>query len=75
MAVSVSGLSGVRYPVGQASARQLWIAVFEAALDAPPETFAMLLETVSDSLGARPKADLEVALCEVSRQLSDAYRN
>jgi Effector-associated domain 5 len=69
--VLVSGLTDVRYPVSPANARDLWVAVFAAALDAPPETLALLLTEVSGSLGARPKADLEAALREVGRRLGD----
>ncbi len=51
MIVALSGLTGVRYPVAYADATQLWVAVFEAVLDAPPETFATLLEAISDEPG------------------------
>jgi hypothetical protein len=71
----MSGLTGITFPIDHADARQLWIAVFQAALDAPPETFAALLESIFDGLRARPKAALDAALCEVSRQLSDTPRS
>lgn len=74
MIVALSGLTGVRYPVAHADATQLWVAVFDAVLDAPPETFATLLEVISDNLRPRPKAELDAALREVSRQLGDARR-
>jgi len=73
--ISMSGLTGITFPIDHADARQLWIAVFQAALDAPPETFAALLESIFDGLRARPKAALDAALCEVSRQLSDTPRS
>jgi hypothetical protein len=64
--VSRSGLRNVvRLPTGQVYAGQLWQAAFEAALDAPPETLAGLLEAIRDSLGSRSKDMLEQGLREV----------
>jgi hypothetical protein len=63
--VSVSNIEYVRYPTGRADARQLWTAVFEAALDEPPATLILLLNNIRDSLGARSRSALEVVLREV----------
>ena len=63
--VSISNLGYVRYPTGRADARQLWAAVFEAALDDSPETLNLLLNNIRDSLGTRSKSALEAALREV----------
>lgn len=63
--VSVSNLGLVRYPTGLADSKQLWRAVFEAALDEPPETLVLLLNNIRDSLGTRSRRALEVALREV----------
>ena len=62
---SVSNLRYVRYPTGRADARQLWRAVFEAALDEPPETLILLLNNIRDSLGTRSRSALEASLSEV----------
>ncbi len=66
--VAMSGLTDVRYPVGWANARQLWIAVFQAVLQAPGETCAALLDNIGDNLGFRSKGALAMALRESGRR-------
>jgi hypothetical protein len=62
--VSNSHLS-VRYLTSRADARELWAAVFEAALDESPETLELLLNNIRDSFGTRSSSTLEAALSEV----------
>jgi len=76
--VSDSRLDHVRYPMGRADETQVWRAVFEAALDAPPETLESLLHNIEDALGSRLHSDLEEKLglvgCRcVSRIAQDAH--
>jgi hypothetical protein len=59
------GLDNVRYPVGRANAIQLWRAVFEAALDEPPEVLASLFVNICDHLGTTSRGGLKEALREV----------
>jgi hypothetical protein len=61
-AVTMSEVSGVRFPVDFADAKELWIPVFQAALDGPDETLAKLLNYISGTLGAQSKVELENAL-------------
>jgi len=63
--VSISNIGYVRYPIGRADARQLWAAVFEAALDEPPATLMLLLDNIRDSLGTRSRSTLENTLREL----------
>lgn len=55
----------VRYPTGLASPRELWIAVFKAALDEPRGTLELLLDNIHHSLGTLRQYELEAALSEV----------
>jgi hypothetical protein len=61
-AVTMSEVSGVRFPVDFADAKELWIPIFQAALDGPDETLAKLLNYISGTLGAQSKVELENAL-------------
>lgn len=72
MIVTLCGLqSAVSYPMATANAKQLWVAVFQAALDASQETVAHLLNQIWESLpGSKSLLDgalREVGLCCVSR--------
>jgi hypothetical protein len=62
-AVTFCGLNA-RLPTGNADARQLWEAVFAAALE--EEKLISLLTYVRDHLGLRPKRHLESALRDIS---------
>ena len=63
--VSASNLGLVRYPTGRADSRELWIAVFEAALDEPRGTLDLLLHNIRNSLGTLSGSAFEDALREV----------
>jgi hypothetical protein len=61
-AVTFCGLN-VRFPAASADARQLWEAVFDAALE--EEQLNCLLTYVRDHLGLRSKRQLEIALRDI----------
>jgi len=61
-AVTFCGLNA-RFPTANADARQLWEAVFAAALE--QEKLISLLTYVRDHLGLRPKRQLETALRDI----------
>ena len=61
-----SGLRNVRLP-SRAGETQIWRAVFEAALEARPETLASLLKVIGDEIGDQWQAPLQDALREVGR--------
>lgn len=63
--VADTKLRRVRFPTSGADEQQLWRAVFEAALDEPPETLGLLLLNIRDALGTRSQQDLDDALSEV----------
>ena len=63
--LAMSGLSNVRYPTGRADAMRLWVAVFEAALEAPSDELAALLAIIRDALGTHSRGTIEIALREV----------
>ena len=63
--VSASDLELVRYPTGRADPRQLWEAVFEAALDAPPGKLSLVLHNIRKHLGTRSWSALERALGQI----------
>jgi hypothetical protein len=76
--IKVTKLRKVRFPTSHADETQLWIAVFETALDEPTETLGLLLRNISRALGPRSKKDLEEALgkvgeCCISRLLRSAH--
>src|SRR5262249_26998737 len=62
---SACGLRNVRYPVGLADEKQLWRAVFKAALEARPEVMAALLNIIGDDIPDRWRDALTEALHEV----------
>jgi hypothetical protein len=62
---NLSGLSSARLPSGRASPPERWTPVFEAALDAPVETFALLVVNIRQSLGAQSTTKLNEALRRV----------
>ncbi len=63
--------SAVSFPMGTANAKQLWVAVFQAALDTSQETVAYVLNQIWESIiGSKSSLDgalREVGLCCVSR--------
>jgi hypothetical protein len=63
--VSESNLGRVRYPTGRAGSRELWITVFETALDEPRGTLDLLLHNIRGSLGTLSGRAFEDALSEV----------
>ncbi len=63
--IDLVGLVDVRYPGTSASARELWMAVFSAALEESPETLGKLLKSVRVALGKSSTGLLDDALRQV----------
>lgn len=61
----LSGLLDPPIPSGTTRSKARWEPVFEAALEASPETLAKLLKNIRRSLGDSPKGKLDHALQEV----------
>ena len=61
---SACELRNVRYPTGLADEKQLWRAVFKAALEARPEKLTALLDIIGDDIGDQWRPPLTAALRE-----------
>lgn len=62
---SLSEVYHVRYPTERADEIELWTAVFEAAMDEPPETLGLLLNNIVKTPRGVAKSDMENALGKV----------
>jgi hypothetical protein len=61
------GLTGISFPISEANEKQLWRAVFKAALRARPQILAELLSIIEDDLSDQSRPALKEALREVGR--------
>jgi len=61
------GLTGISFPISEANEKQLWRAVFKAALRAQPQILAALLSTIEGDLSDQSRPALKEALREVGR--------
>lgn len=63
--VELTELSNVRFPTSRAGETELWIAVFEAAIDEPPEKLGLLLQNIMSTPGGILKEDMNKVLAKV----------